>query len=97
MSFRLVDAANTHNPALVVLREMGFALGIYEPTYDEGETRSEDDFGHYYARKGDNEFVAGDPLSLLGLVSIWQQRGEQWRRDDDPFIIMELYEEAWPD
>ncbi len=94
--FRLVDACNTWNPALLVIREKGYHIGIYEPTYDEGEKPSDDDRGHFYARKASHEFVAGDPLSLLGLITIWESRGEDWSRDDDPEILFDIEEEPWP-
>ena len=92
-SFRLVDAPNTHNPALISLRQLGFEIGVYPASSDElGEL---EEIGHWWARKEDCEFVAGDPLALLGLVSIWQIRGDRWIREDDVDIFDKVLEEAF--
>ena len=96
-SFYLVDAMNTHNPALIVISKLGFEIGIHPPTYDEGEEENYDDMGLWYARKGVAELVAGDPLSLLGLVSIYENRGRDWNKSNDPDIYDEILEKTYPD
>ena len=70
---KLIDAMNTYNPALLVLREKGYKIGLL--VSDE-----EDKLGDWYAIKEGNEFKASDPLRLLGLISIYDVRGSEWRR-----------------
>jgi hypothetical protein len=74
-TFRLADAMNTYNSALVVLRRKGYQLYIY-PDEREGY------LGDYWAIKEKRDFIAKDPLRLLGLVSIWEHFGDQW--EDTP-------------
>jgi hypothetical protein len=74
-TFRLADAMNTYNSALVVLRSKGYQLYIY-PDEREGY------LGDYWAIKDKRDFIAKDPLRLLGLVSIWEYFGDQW--EDTP-------------
>jgi len=74
------DGLPAHNPALLVLESHGYRLGIHPPTYDAGEEKNHDDIGFWFAVKGNQEFIASDPLSLLGLVSIWESRGNDWPR-----------------
>jgi hypothetical protein len=71
--FRLADAMNTYNPALLVLQERGYKIWL-ELSEDESE------LGTWWASKDEADFAAFDPLRLLGLVIIWEQRGVQWER-----------------
>ena len=76
----LVDAMNTFNPALAVLKEKGYSLGIGPSTVKEGE--EPDTYysvGFWFARKGDRVFQGESPVALLGLVAMWEARGEDWR------------------
>ena len=87
---RLVDAPNTHNSALLTLREMGCELQIL-PSDDEHE------IGLWHARLDGAEFEAGDPLALLGLVALWRHRGDLWKRPDDENLYDALLEQTYPD
>lgn len=96
--FRLTDASLAiWNPALITLREKGYDLGIYEPSDDPREILTEGDIGFWWANKNSHEFVASSPLELLGLVAIWEYRGDEWRRSSDPDIKDELLEETYPE
>ena len=95
--FRLGDAQNTHNPALIVLSEKGYELYIMPPEQDEDEESSETEIGFWCARKGEREFIAGDPLALLGLVAIWEYRADVWKRDGDPDLYNKVIEDAYGD
>jgi len=97
-SFRMVDAMNTHNPALITLKEMGYELGIYPPERDEDEVEvPQTEIGHWWAQKYKHEFVASDPLSLLGIVSIWEHRGDKWINEDDPDVSDRILSEIYGD
>lgn len=64
----LKDAMNTYNPALEVIQNKGFKISIvdYEENFD------------WKAYNDKNEFIASDPLRLLGLIIIYENMGENW-------------------
>jgi hypothetical protein len=66
---KLSAAANTEIPALLVLENNG-----YEITSIDGSV--------WRAIKNKNEFVANSPLELLGLIELFNQRGDAWRAGD---------------
>lgn len=68
---KLAEAMNTYNPALLVLKDLGYDLR-YEPKTGDSQ------FGTWIASKEDHTFFAFDPLALLGLVGVWQHRGDSW-------------------
>ena len=74
---------NVYNTALVVLERKGWKLR-YEETSD-----------YWYAKKGDWEFLADDPMQLLGLVAIYehhapQTKSEYWWKIDEPDLFSKL-------
>lgn len=91
------DGLPSYNPALLVLEANGYELGIYPPSYDEGEEPRDDAIGFWFARRDGKEFVAGDPLSLLGVASICEQRGDAWPSPNDRDLYDELLEKHFPD
>jgi hypothetical protein len=67
----IAEAGNTMAPALAVLRSLG-----YRVTRDSiGERR-------YRAEDECRMFVADDPLALLGLVKLYETKGDAWRPTD---------------
>jgi hypothetical protein len=74
-SCRIADAANTYNWALTIIKSKGYKIFL-EP--DERE----DYYGNYWAIKGQREFIGADPLRLLGIISIWETLGDNWRTQD---------------
>jgi hypothetical protein len=89
-TFRLADAMNTYNSALVVLRRKGYQLYIY-PDEREGY------LGDYWAIKDKRDFIAKDPLRLLGLVSIWEYFGDQWEDTPEERINDAILTTAFPE
>jgi len=86
------EAGNTHNPALIVLREKGYSLWI-EPDQDE-----ESEYTDWRAEKNDRQFSATDPNVLLGLVAMQEWRGDSWQcKVVEPDISDELFSKAYPD
>ncbi len=63
-------AGNTLAPALAILLEIGFAV-----------TRGSDG-SSYRAQDNGHLFIADDPLTLLGLVKLYEMRGENWQPSD---------------
>lgn len=74
----------TYDPALLVLKSKGYTVRL---------EAVEDRFAEWHAQKGDDEVVATNPVELLGLVALWEARGDDWeRRSDEPSIYEELVE-----
>ena len=70
---KIGDAMNTYNGALLTLKARQYNVWL-EP----GDT--EEDSGYWHAQRDEAEFIAFDPLRLLGLVALWEQRGNHWER-----------------
>lgn len=77
----LAAAGNTLSPALAVLRELGYTV-----------TREASGERLFRAKNANCLLLAEDPLRLLGLVKLYEIRGEQWRPTDsevDDFLSMD--------
>jgi hypothetical protein len=58
--------ANVENTCLRILREKGYSLKVYE-----------DGDGYLYeAQNGQYDFLAHDPIALLGLIAIYDFKGQ---------------------
>ena len=65
---RLADAANVMTPAYLTLLAKGYSVRKH---------------GDAMIAEGNGEcFIAEDPLRLLGLVAVAQERGADWRASD---------------
>lgn len=69
---RLTATGNTLAPALSVLRKLGYTV-----------TRDTSGERQYFAENATCMFSADDPLSLLGLVRIYEVRGADWQPIDE--------------
>ncbi len=67
----LESAGNTVIPAILVIRQMGYTF-----TYDKENS-------HCLASKDGNTFGAEDALSVLGLIKLFEMKGENWRASND--------------
>lgn len=84
------SAGNTGNPCLLALRAKGYTLKVWR-------TKSEmNKYGiHYEAEKDGRVFIASNDAELLGLVAMWEVRGDDWRtKPGEPYIHDELYPTA---
>lgn len=90
--FRICDALNTWRPALSVLRKKGYKLFISPDPREEF-------YGEFWAIKDGRDFIASNPVALLGLVQIWEEYGEQWQQKSQNYgdIEDELATIAFPD
>ncbi|MET7402660.1 hypothetical protein ABZS66_55190 [Dactylosporangium sp. NPDC005572] len=84
-SVRISIAGNTALPALQVLRQKGYAVALSYVGDANGTTSSS-----YTATRDGQLFAATAPEELLGLVAMWEVRGNDWRRLTDS-------ERAWHD
>ncbi len=71
-SCNIADAMNTYNWALCIIKSKGYKLFLYP---DEREAF----YGDYWALKGQRRFIASDPLRLLGIISLWENLGDNWQ------------------
>jgi hypothetical protein len=69
---QLAAAGNTLAPALGILRNLGYTV-----TRDKLGDRL------YRAENKTCIFTADDPLALLGLVKIYEERGVDWQPTDE--------------
>lgn len=70
-AFRLTEFHGVSNVAILTLREKG-----YRVWWEASERPAADD---WWAEKEGREFIATNPLVLLGLVALFESRGEDWR------------------
>jgi len=83
---RIATAGNTENPALLVLKAKGYEVRV--GLDEEGQIVS------FWARQNSNVFIADSLVSLLGLVALWENRGDNWpTHDDEPDYYDQPFEE----
>jgi len=90
---RITDAMNTYNPALAIVKSKGYKLFLL-PDEREGY------LGDYWAIKENRDFIASDPLRLLGLITLWETFGDDWREQakqlNNTDIMDEISTRAFP-
>jgi hypothetical protein len=74
MKKHVTNAGNTVVPAVLAIQEKGFAVRCERSDLQTDET--------WYAETEDLRFSASDPLSLLGLITMVEARGENWEAQD---------------
>lgn len=85
---------NLYDRALTIIKKKGYELFLYPNNIDDSN------IGIYFARKDKRDFNADDPLTLLGMITIWEEQGDDWW--DNPNypterITAELMDESYPD
>ena len=81
---KISAAANVEIPAYLTLKEKGYSVRW---------ERKDNETENWHAYKHDHHFMAEGPIELLGVVSVYEARGENWKASDaeiDEF--MEKYE-----
>jgi hypothetical protein len=80
---KIVALGNTVVPALLLLERLGFEVLVVQREH-EMTCR---------ARRGDDEYQADDPVTVLGLVKLVEERGWQWNPSDQEIeAVMRRYE-----
>jgi len=82
---KLSEAMNTYNSALSIIKEKGFDIKV-----ELDENRENIDC--WTAQKRDLEIFGFNPLSLLGLITISEQYGENWRQIETGNLYDEILE-----
>ena len=86
-AFRLTEFHDVGNVAILALGERG-----YRVWWEASERPGADD---WWAEKEGREFIATNPLALLGLVALWESRGEEWRaKPGEPDLLSRLKKEV---
>jgi hypothetical protein len=80
-------AGNIWNPCLLALRAKGCKLTFWFTKGSEGDYSKDID-----AEKDGREFSATTTAELLGLVAMWEVRGDEWKtQPGEPDVYDELY------
>jgi hypothetical protein len=66
-------AGNVVIPAILTLKQLGYTI----------ETSEESDDQVFIAKKNGYSFYADDPITVLGLIKIFETRGEEWMASDE--------------
>ncbi|WP_299242910.1 hypothetical protein [uncultured Aquimarina sp.] len=87
----IADAMNTYNIALKIIRSKGYKIFLIPD-------KREKYMGDFCAVKGNRKFIGGDPLRVLGLVSIWENTGDDWQSHmPEEDFYDEILSRAYPD
>lgn len=65
----LVDAANVHSTCLRILKARGYALSVRIGPYEDDTA-----VWSYRAQRASFDFEASEPISLLGLTAIYEEK-----------------------
>jgi hypothetical protein len=84
-------AGNTMIPALHALRVKGYALSVWYTLGDDGGLVPQ-----YDAEKDGRAFSATSPEELLGLVAMWEVRGDDWQLKSGEAELYDRLIEAAP-
>ena len=85
MNFSLAEAGSVQGPALGIIHEKGYRiLNLSTATHSE-----------WIAENEQRTFYASSPVALLGLIAIWEARGEKWMgTEEQSELQVRLYREA---
>jgi hypothetical protein len=72
-------AGNTDIPALLAIRAKGFRLWLDYLKIDDSRSPWHPYQPDYQAEKDGAYFSATSPVELLGLIAMWEHRGDDWR------------------
>ena len=70
----IVNAGNTEVPAYLAIIEMGYSISLLNESSEAGSM--------WVAKKEETKFVASNPLELLGLITMRERRGLNWKASD---------------
>lgn len=89
---RIADAMNTYDYALRIIKSKGYKIFLYPDHRKEY-------LGDFWAIKGDREFIGEDPLRLLGVITLWENTGDEWQTSDftEEYLYDEIISRALPD
>jgi len=71
---RIASAGNADTAAFFALNAKGYSVSV--------RLKSDNKTGWYVATLGENEFIGESPIETLGLIALFEQRGENWKPTD---------------
>ena len=74
INVNITDAGNTQNYALKKIYEWGYTVSVVT------ETEYLDDHMYYYAKKNGETYLEKSPVRLLGLLTIIEKYGQNWKQ-----------------
>ena len=74
INVNITDAGNTQNYALKKIYEWGYTVSAVT------ETECLDDHMYYYAKKNGETYLETSPVRLLGLLTIIEKYGQNWKQ-----------------
>lgn len=77
INVNLTDAGNTQNYALKKIYELGYTVSAVT------ESECLDDHMYYYAKKNGETYLETSPMRLLGLLTIIEKYGQDWKKRKD--------------
>ena len=80
---KIASAGNVEIPAILALETLG--LSVFSKVINDEQEML------WTATGNGNEYIAGDPLALLGLVKLSEVFGDQWAASDgeiDRYALM---------
>jgi hypothetical protein len=85
--FTIRIAGNNWNPCLLALREKDYAIQFWFIKSGDNDYQKNID-----AVKDGRLFSATTEVELLGLVAMWEVRGDDWQtKPGEPYVYDELY------
>lgn len=76
-------AGNTGPRSLMAIRSKGYDILYYTEERVDVETGEKSYLDCYDAKKDGRYFSASTPQELLGLIALWEVRGDFWRKVTD--------------
>ncbi|VEP17227.1 conserved hypothetical protein [Hyella patelloides LEGE 07179] len=91
LKLNITTAGNTWNPTLLAIQAKNYKITLYLVVDEDGNEKSE-----YEAEKDGRRFSATSPAELLGLIAMWEVRGDNWQYNHktEPNLNEELAELA---
>ena len=68
---RIATAGNSNTAAFCALISKGYTLSV--------KLKSDKKTGWYIAKLGANEFIGNSPIETLGLIAMFEKRGDDWK------------------
>ena len=71
-------AGNTYIPCFYAIKAKGYKVEVSYVKGENGEYNAD-----WLALKNDRKFSATTPMELLGLIAMWEVRGDNWHANDN--------------
>ncbi len=95
--YLITDDRRAYNAALITLVKQGFEISIEPPSFDDPSEDDGAEIGFWVAEKDGFRFVASEPVALLGIASIYINRGPNWKRQNDKNYYDEILQKHYPE